>query len=216
DLPPEEEREAVFIAAARKRQALLEQIVATFSRHEILEAVAEEMKTEPAKLDSSMFADLKSEQSLTQFCDTTSYRLLTLYNVALAQSILLRSTGVDIVIRGETPARYRQLFRQVKFRRLICDVDRVNANAYRLHLDGPLSLFSATQKYGLQLTLLLPTLLLCSDFDLKAKLRWGTERKAKVFQLSSRDGLVSHQAETGAYVPPEVPMFVEMFQKKVV
>ena len=26
---------------------------------------------------------------------------------------------------------------------------------------------------------------------------------------------MSHQAETGAYVPPEVPMFVEMFQKKV-
>jgi predicted nuclease of restriction endonuclease-like RecB superfamily len=216
DLPPEEVREAVFIAAARKRQALLEQIGTTFSRQEILEAVAEEMKTEPAKLEASMFADLKSEQCLTQFSDTISERLLQRYNVALAQSILLRSTGVDIVIRGETPARYRQLFRQVKFRRLICDVDRVNANAYRLHLDGPLSLFSATQKYGLQLALFLPTLLLCSDFDLKAKLRWGTERKAKVFQLSSRDGLVSHQAETGAYVPPEVPMFVEMFQKKIV
>jgi predicted nuclease of restriction endonuclease-like RecB superfamily len=214
-LPPDQVREAVFIAAARKRQALLEQIGTTFSRQEILEAVAQEMKTEPAKVEASIFADLKSEQRLTQFSDTTPERLLQRYNVALAQSILLRSTGVDIVIRGETPARYRQLFRQVKFHRLICDVDRVNANAYRLHLDGPLSLFSATQKYGLQLALFLPTLLLCTDFDLKAKLRWGTERKAKVFQLASKDGLVSHQAETGAYVPPEVPMFVEMFQKKV-
>jgi predicted nuclease of restriction endonuclease-like RecB superfamily len=215
DLPPEDVREAVFIAAARKRHTLLEQIGTTFSRHEILESVAEEMKTEPAKVEASMFADLKSEQRLTQFSDTTPERLLQRYNVALAQSILLRSTGVDIVIRGETPARYRQLFRQVKFHRLICDVDRVKANAYRLHLDGPLSLFSATQKYGLQLALFLPTLLLCSDFDLKANLRWGTERKAKVFQLSPKDGLVSHQAATGAYVPPEVPMFVEMFQKKI-
>ena len=215
DLPPEEVREAVFMAAARTRQALLEQIGTTFSRHEVLEAVARQMKTEPAKVEASLFADLKSEQRLTQFSDTTPDRLLQRYNVALAQAILLRSTGVDIVIRGETPALYRQLLRQVKFRRLICDVEMVKANAYRLHLDGPLSLFSATQKYGLQLALFLPTLLLCADFDLNAKLRWGTERKAKVFQLSPKDGLVSHQAETGAYVPPEVPMFVEMFQKKI-
>ena len=86
---------------------------------------------------------------------------------------------------------------------------------YRLRLDGPLSLFSATQKYGLQLALFLPTLLLCGDFELKAKLRWGPERKDKVFYLSAKDRLVSHQAETGVCVPPEVPMFVEQFQKKV-
>jgi uncharacterized protein len=214
-LPPEEVREAVFVAAARKRQSLLEQLGATFSRDEILQAIAAEMKTELATVEASLFADLKSEQRLTQFRDTTPERLLERYNVALAQAILLRSTGLDIVIHGETPARYRQLFRQIKFHRLICDVEMVKAKAYRLRLDGPLSLFSATQKYGLQLALFLPTLLLCADFELKAKLRWGAERKDKIFNLSAKDGLVSHQAETGAYVPPEVPMFVELFQKKI-
>ncbi len=186
------------------------------------------MKVEPAQVEASLFADLKSEQRLTQFRDATPQRLLERYNVALAQAILLRSSGVEIILRGETPQRYRQIFRQVKFHRLICDVERVPSPhrgrgaggeggdvAYRLRLDGPLSLFSATQKYGLQLALFLPTLLLCSDFELKAKLRWGPERKNKVFHLSAKDGLVSHQAETGAYVPAEVPMFVEMFQKKI-
>jgi predicted nuclease of restriction endonuclease-like RecB superfamily len=129
--------------------------------------------------------------------------------------VLLRSTGVEITLRGETPARYRQLFRQIKFHRLICDVTLVKENTYHLQLDGPLSLFSATQKYGLQLALFLPALLLCKHFELKAKLRWGAERKDKVFHLSAKDGLVSHLAETGAYVPPEVPMFVELFKKKI-
>jgi uncharacterized protein len=222
-LPPEEVREAVFSAAARRRQSLPEQVGAAFSRDEIIQAVAAELKTDLATVEASLFADLKSEQRLTQFRDITPERLLERYNVALAQGILMRSTGLDIVIRGETAPRYRQLFRQIKFRRLICDVEPANAGrkppgknaAYRLHLDGPLSLFSATQKYGLQLALFLPTLLLCSDFELKAKLRWGPERKDKIFNLSAKDGLVSHQAETGAYVPPEVPMFVEMFQKKI-
>jgi predicted nuclease of restriction endonuclease-like RecB superfamily len=214
-LPPDEVRDAVFLAAAKKRQAILEQVGQAFSRADIMQAIADELKTEPAQIEASLFADLKSEQRLTQFRDTTAERLLERYNVALAQAILLRSSGVEIVIRGETPQRYRQIFRQVKFHRLICDVEAVKGNAYRLKLDGPLSLFSATQKYGLQLALFLPTLLLCSDFELKAKLRWGAERKDKVFHLSAKDGLASHQAETGAYVPPEVPMFVEMFQKKI-
>jgi hypothetical protein len=214
-LPPDEVRDAVFLAAAKQRQALMEQIGSTFSRADILSAVAHELKAEPAQIEASLFADLKSEQRLTQFRDDTAERLLERYNVALAQAILLRSSGVEIVIRGETPQRYRHIFRQVKFRRLICDVEAVKGNAYRLKLDGPLSLFSATQKYGLQLALFLPTLLLSSDFELKAKLRWGPERRDKVFHLSAKDGLVSHQAETGAYVPPEVPMFVEMFQKRI-
>jgi uncharacterized protein len=214
-LPPDQVREAVFLAAAKKRQALMDEIGSAFSREQILSAVAEEMKTVPTQIEASLFADLKSEQRLTEFRDTTPQRLLERYNVALAQAILLRSSGVEVILRDETPQRYRQIFRQVKFHRLICDVEPAKHNAYRLRLDGPLSLFSATQKYGLQLALFLPTLLLCANFELKAKLRWGPERKDKVFYLSAKDGLVSHQAETGAFVPPEVPMFVEMFQKKI-
>jgi predicted nuclease of restriction endonuclease-like RecB superfamily len=214
-LPPEEVREAVFLAAARIRRSLSEQIGGSFSREQILLSVARELKTQAPHLEASLFADLKTEQRLVQFRDTTPQRLLERYNVALAQSILLRSTGLEIVIRGETPARYRQLFRQIKFRRLICELEPVKQGGYRLRLDGPLSLFERTQKYGLQLALFLPTLLLCSDFELKAKLRWGTERKDKVFHLSAKDGLVSHQTETGTYVPPEVPMFLEMFQKRI-
>lgn len=235
-LPPEEVRDAVFRATARKRQATLEQIGQAFSREEIVQAVAQDLKTDPATLEASLFADLKSEQRLASFRDTTPGRLLERYNVALAQAILLRSTGVEIVLKGESPSRYRQLFRQIKFRRLICDIECLSEpealakktrknladasgsekQAYRLQLDGPLSLFSATQKYGLQLALFLPTLLLCEHFELKAKLRWGVERKEKQFHLSQKDGLVSHQAETGAYVPPEVPMFIELFKKKIV
>jgi predicted nuclease of restriction endonuclease-like RecB superfamily len=230
-LPPDEVRDAVFLAAAKKRQAVLESLGQAFSRDEVLQAIAADKQAPAAQVEACLFADLKSEQRLTQFRDITAERLLERYNVALAQAILLRSTGVEITIHGETPARYRLLFRQIKFHRLICNIALIepaaparptkkslagaSASAYLLQLDGPLSLFSATQKYGLQLALFLPTLLLCKHFELTAKLRWGVERKDKVFHLSAKDGLVSHQAESGAYVPPEVPMFVELFRTKI-
>src|SRR5207302_2987038 len=117
-------------------------------------------------------------------------------------------------VRGGPPQRYRQLLRQIKFHRLICEMKKTGPDSYALHLDGPLSLFSATQKYGLQLALFLPTVLLCRDFELRAELRWGPERKSKTFLLTSKDGLVSHAPDTGTYVPPEVAMFVELFRKR--
>lgn len=215
DFAPEDVRAAAFQAAAQKRKETLEQIGHSFSRADIVNAVATDLQTDVPSIEASLFADLKSEQRLTEFHDTTASRLLERYNVALAQALLLRATGVKILLRGDTPAHYRQLFREIKFRRLLYDIEPAGENSYQLRLDGPLSLFSATQKYGLQLALVLPTLLLCKHFELDATLRWGAERKEKRFQLSHRDGLVSHQAEIGAFVPPEAQMFVELFQKKI-
>jgi predicted nuclease of restriction endonuclease-like RecB superfamily len=169
----------------------------------------------PEAVEQGLFADLKSEQRLMRFKDTTAERVLQRYNVALAQAVLLRSTRVHAHIRSEPPRRYRQLFRLVKFHRLVCEVEGTGPDAYCLHLDGPLSLFTATQKYGLQLALFLPAILLCHDFELQAELRWGAQRKPKNFMLSARDGLVSHYADTGMYVPPELGMFAELFRRKI-
>ena len=142
-------------------------------------------------------------------------RLLQRYNVALAQAVLLRSTRVHVIVRDEPPQRYRQLLRRIKFHRLVCEVERIGPNGFQMHLDGPMSLFSATQKYGLQLALFLPAVLLCRDFELKAELRWGTQRKLKTFLVTPADGLVSHYPDQGMYTPPELAMFVELFRKRI-
>jgi predicted nuclease of restriction endonuclease-like RecB superfamily len=185
-----------------------------FDRDAVLGVVAAQLGLTAADVDAGLFADLRSEQRLVRFKDISPQHLLQRYNVALAQAVLLRSTRVHLAVRGEPPARYRQLLRQIKFHRLICEMKKTGPDSYLLHLDGPLSLFSATQKYGLQLALFLPTVLLCRDFELRAELRWGTERKPKSLLLTSADGLVSHAADAGTYVPAEVGMFVELFRKR--
>jgi predicted nuclease of restriction endonuclease-like RecB superfamily len=210
--PPEELRELVFRAAAALRLSAKSQAM---DRATVLTQVADELKMTPEHVDYGLFADLKSEQQLVKFKDISAERLLQRYNVALAQAVLLKSIGVTIHIRNEPPQRYRQLLRAIKFHRLIADLTKTGADSYRLHLDGPLSLFTATQKYGLQLALFLPVVLQCHDFELEAELRWGAEKKPKTFKLTPRDGLVSHLPDTGTYVPPELAMFAQLFKKKV-
>lgn len=220
-LPPDQLRAAVFRAAAAQRQATpavadaSQAALVPFDRTPILRRVADELGLTPEAVDHGLFADLKSEQRLVHFKDISPEHLLERYNVALAQAVLLRATGVHVTVRNEPPQRYRQLLRRVKFHRLVCDMERVGPDAHLLHLDGPLSLFSATQKYGLQLALFLPAVLLCRDFELKADLRWGAQRKPKHFILTPGDGLVSHYADSGMYVPAELGMFVEVFRKRI-
>ncbi|HMF14209.1 MAG TPA: DUF790 family protein, partial [Gemmataceae bacterium] len=230
--PPEKIRDVVFRLAARERLAGISQPSAPGTQYSVLSArsagldtasrrdatlrlAALELEMTPEAVEQGLFADLKSEQRLTRLKDITPERLLDRYNVALAQGVLLRSTQVRVTIRREKPVRYRQLLRLTKFHRLICDVTRVAEDSCRLTIDGPLSLFSATQKYGLQLALFLPAILLCGDFEVEAELRWGTQRKPKTLRLSSEDGLVSHASDTGTYVPPELGMFAELFRKRV-
>ncbi len=214
--PPEQLREAVFRTAASHRQAPPgEGARPHFDRASVLAKAAMELSLTPEQVEQGLFADLKSEQRLVRFKDITAERLLDRYNVALAQAVLLRSIGVTVHVRNEPPQRYRQLFRLIKFHRLVCEVESNGPGAYTLRLDGPLSLFTATQKYGLQLALFLPALLQCRDFNLQADLRWGAERRPKLFELSARDGLVSHSPDSGMYVPPELAMFAELFRTRV-
>ncbi len=212
--PPEAIREAIFRAAVRHRVAAAAAEI-PFDRNVVVARVANEMALSVEQIEQGLFADLKDERRVLAFKDTTETALLYRYNVALAQAILLRCSAMEVRIWGETPARFRQLFRQVKFHKLICTIQASAGESYTLKLDGPLSLFSSTNKYGLQLAQFLPTLLHCKAFDLHANIRWGTERKDKLFTLSAAEGLRSHAPDFGVYTPPELQMFADSFAAKV-
>jgi predicted nuclease of restriction endonuclease-like RecB superfamily len=218
DVPPEEIREKVFTAAAEYRRKLRAGAAgpgqrAIFHREEVLGAVARDFGLDPETLTASLFADLRDENRLLRFEDITAQRLIDRYNVALAQAVLIRSVSLKAEVRNEKPSRYRQLFRRLKFHRLLYRVEGTMRDGYVFHIDGPLSLFSATTRYGLQVALFLPALLHCTDFRLDAELRWGPKREPRTFHLESRDGLITHQADVGTYVPAEINAFVERFRQ---
>jgi uncharacterized protein len=216
DVAPDELREKIFTAAAEHRKTLRVsgQPRAAFRREVVIDAVAEELKLRPDQVATAMFADLRDENRLLKIDQTLeAQRLIDRYNVGLAQSVLLKSVLIEAEVRNEKPARYRQLFRHLKFHRLLYRVEGSMRDGFVFHIDGPLSLFSATNKYGLQMAMFLPALLLCHDFRLDAELRWGPKRDSRTFHLESKDGLVSHYADTGTYVPAELNAFADRFRQ---
>jgi predicted nuclease of restriction endonuclease-like RecB superfamily len=221
DLDPEELRDKLFRAAALFRTAIArkraenqpETSTGGFRRDDILAAVAKQAGITPEQAETSLFADLKDENRLLKFEDISAQRLIDRYNVALAQAVVLRATKLQVEIRQETPARIRQLFRMLKFHRLMFQAGGDGKDGIDLTIEGPLSLFQSTTKYGLQMALWLPTLLNCHDFRMNADLLWGARKEHRTFHLSREDGLVSHLTDTGGHRPPEIDAFATRFRQ---
>ena len=156
---PELLRQAVFEATADRYQEPHQPGKPwAFDREEVLAAAVEDLEIEPDQVDESLYADLKDCQRLARFKGAKPEWLLHRYNVALAQAVLYKATDLTVQITGQSPARYRQLFRFMKFYRLMHHVEGSVAKGYRVQIDGPVSLFRSSQKYGIQMAQFLPAL----------------------------------------------------------
>ena len=168
--------------------------------------------TAGAPLSELLYADLKSAQHI-QSCDIENTEwLLHRYNTALVQGLLLRATTLTVDIQSPSAPRMKQLFRHIKFHRLIHH-GTISENTLSITLDGPLSLFKQSSRYGMQLANFFPALLLQkAPWTLEANVLWTRAKYSKRLRLSSLMELHSHYLDTGAYRTREVDWFKERFE----
>jgi hypothetical protein len=159
------------------------------TREDVLSRVAAETGVEdPA---SSMYADRQGAQLLGEFDRASPEELVRRYNVAQVQGVLYSAR--ELVVDLGEGADAGLVFHYVKTLGLIYDLEPL-APGYRLRLDGPLSIFGGTRKYGLRLAKFLPGLLLTSPWKLSANVEWKN-REAVLELDSGTSGLESHYRE---------------------
>ncbi|QIN78246.1 DUF790 family protein [Rubrobacter marinus] len=156
------------------------------TRGDLLLQVARETGLEdPASL---MYADRQGAQVLAGFEAPTPEELVGRYNVAQIQGVLYGARGLTVDLEAGSDARL--VFHYVKTLGLIYTVEPTR-KGHRLRLDGPLSLFGGTRKYGLRLAKLVPGLLLTEPWELHADVQWKG-REASLELSSETPGLRSH------------------------
>ena len=158
------------------------------TRQDVLSRVSAETGVEaPAEL---MYADRQGAQLLVDFDRPSPEELLRRYNVAQVQGVLYAAR--ELVVELGAGADARLVFHYVKLLGLIHDLEPLEDGAgFRLRLDGPLSIFGGTRKYGLRLAKFLPGLLLTSPWRLSAEVEWK-DRDATLELDSESSGLESH------------------------
>ena len=213
--PPtaQQARMLVFRLAAQSSRSLAGSLV---DRSAVLDEAAQSIGCSAEELDGFLYADRKDMQRL---CDVrvlgSPELLLHRYNLALCQAVLLHASSVRIRLDEPGPKWLRLLFRSIKFHRLMYSVEKVGGGVEIL-LDGPQSLFRQSTRYGMQLAVFLPSLLLLpGGWELEAQLLWGRKRKMrKIFKLDSSQGIVSHYRATGVWRSKTELWFEERFRAK--
>lgn len=209
-IEPSELRRLVFSQAAQQRQTV--PLGGSFSPAEVLGAIAEQHGLTPEQLTQCLYSDLKGEQLLAEPPRLTKEALLSRYEIAQVQAVLLRSVKVVATVLCREAAALRQLFHALKFRRLLFRVESVESGRHRITIDGPFSLFESVTKYGGSLALVLPKLLQCQELELLAELRWGKRREPLKFRFVHRGSAQRTHGEPR--LTDEVRMLLEAFSGK--
>jgi predicted nuclease of restriction endonuclease-like RecB superfamily len=174
------------------------------SRAELIEEAARALSCDAAALMDALYADLPDNQRLTLFEPLKAEELLDLYNVAQAQALLYRSVEMRLWLEPQAPEGFRELFGAIKAYRLIHTVKGNSREGYEVRLDGPASIFQRSQKYGIQMAVFLPALLLCKGWRMRAEIQ-GRQSRVAYFELTSRQTqLRSHYPEVTPYDNPAV------------
>ncbi|MBF0448898.1 MAG: DUF790 family protein [Magnetococcales bacterium] len=163
------------------------------------------------ELAAALHADLPIRQPLRSFETVSAEKLIHRYNLAQAQGLLFNSNKMTLTFTDTDVGRRRFFFRYLRFFRLLARVHKTGPGQYRLEVDGPLSLFDQTRKYGIRMANLLPVICLLSQWSLTASVK--PEKQSGTLKLDHNDGLISHYRLTTAYVPEEFKIFAEQFKK---
>jgi predicted nuclease of restriction endonuclease-like RecB superfamily len=172
-------RRALFLAARGAHP-----VNTLAARDDVVKQVASDLICAPDDVVGGLYADLPSKGKLIDFEEVTAVELLDRYNLAQAQALLYRCVALHLSVKSDSAASYRQLFGAIKAYRLIHAIEGSAASGYEIRLDGPISMFHRSQKYGIQMAVFLPALLTCRNWRLRAEITTKL-RGSAFFELTS-------------------------------
>jgi hypothetical protein len=208
---PAEVRRRLFALARENHPVVLHpDLIHPVTKDDLLLEIAREYKTEPEQVAWALYADLTENHILTRFEAPSAEWLLQRYNVALAQALLYRCVQMRLSVFRNIPSRYKQLFKFIKFYQLMHAIQGDLDSGYEVVLDGPVSMFRLSQKYGLQLAVFLPALLLCTRWKMEAEIV-QPDGSRRFFPLDESVGLVSHYHDSTMYDSLLERTFAERF-----
>lgn len=195
---PLEIRRALFLKARQHHPVTSNETV----RAEVVTEVARELNCAPEVLLDGLYADLPQNQKLIDFEAPGARELLDHYNVAQAQALLYRCVEMRLMVEPQDPAGYRELFGAIKAYRLIHTIKGNAATGYEVRLDGPVSMFHRSQKYGVQMAVFLPALLTCRGWRMRAEIVSKKSGRAFFELNSNQTQLRSHYLSVPPYENP--------------
>ncbi|MBE44283.1 MAG: hypothetical protein CMO16_03775 [Thaumarchaeota archaeon] len=175
-------RKIVFEEASKRGFALTD-----FERDDILSSTARRIGVTARDIDEALWSDLDENMLLAKFDSINVNDLVACYNLSLFQTLLFNCTKLEFYISGGI--NWKRVLRNVKWLGLIYYLEQSTTGSDQLtcSLDGPLSLFRLTDKYGTSIAKLLPSITTSEKWHVRASIVRKTMAGKKLFELELSD-----------------------------
>lgn len=199
-------RKALFEESTRIALALTE-----FDRDKVIDIVASKMNLSTSYIRQVMWTDLEENMILEQFSSLGPNELLGWYNLSLMQTLLFNCTKLEFCVHGGV--NWKHVLRDVKRLGLMYNLqhnkvrneqrsnnntidynntDAASAVTYNdtdetelvCALDGPISLFKLTDRYGTSIAKLLPSIISSERWSLNSWIVRKTMSGKKIYEFN--------------------------------
>ncbi len=178
--------------------------------------IAQKIGVSVADLGRQLYGDLPPFQQVLNFRKMSATGLLHRYNCAQIQGLLLRCEAMTICLPESGAAKLRQLLKYLRFNKLLVKIShhQKKKKTLMLEIDGPLSMFVNTQKYGFNLANLFPAILHQPSWELDAEVMMRKNQLHSLY-LDQACGIISHYRQFLSYVPEEIALFSQQLSKNL-
>lgn len=173
-IDPLELRRKIFAETARNGLATTPE-----KRRAIVEKTSHQLEISVSQLEESLYADMENELFLQNFESISPQSLLQKYNLSLTQTLVFDSTELKFTVS----TNWQSIFFKAKKLGLIYEAFK--DNGFWVKIDGPLSLFKLTRRYGVAMAKLLPAIIAGTNWKIEAKILWKFTNEIHTFNLMS-------------------------------
>ncbi len=160
-------------------------------RQDIIQKIAHQMHISSGNTETIMWSDKDENLILTQFDVINPKDLILWYNLSLFQTLLFKCTKLEFYVKDGL--YWKQVLRNVKKYGLMYNLEyhaEDNSNeedSIKCVLEGPLSLFKMTDRYGTSMAKLLPSIVGTPTWKINGSIVKRTDDGQKIysFELSN-------------------------------
>ena len=174
-------------------------------RQSIIQKIANQIHISPDDVETVMWADKDENLVLTQFDTINPKDLILWYNLSLLQTLLFKCTRLEFYVKGGL--YWKQVLRDVKRYGLMYNLehyseDDCDDDSIKCILEGPLSLFKMTDRYGTSMAKLLPSIVGTPTWKINGSITKNTDNGKKIysFELSNEStrGFIRSRIESAS------------------
>lgn len=164
------------------------------TRTQVLHDVAHRLNVTKAQLEKLFYADLEDELVLKEFTPITGAELLKRYNLSLTQTLLFRSAFIEVKVSDY----WKEVLRDIKFHGLMYSAETKDG-IFRISVDGPLSLFKLTQRYGTSIAKILPSIIQADEWEITGNIVRTSQFGKRIYQLRLTSAEVGDRIKPTAF-----------------